>query len=145
MSRGAEAEAVWLSEPDENATAESAQRAKSVTQGGALPLSLPLRVVTQREARERAQAAADAITGVASALAAGQHVHGHVKSMAEARAAVHEAAAAHNGLALKSARLVYGYLWLSLKAALNSTEVLAEHPLILAACALVVALTALYA
>lgn len=145
MSQRAEAEAVSFGEPDVYATAKSAQRAKSITQLDGLPLSLPLLKVAERDARERAQAAADAITAVTTALAAGQHVHGHVKSMTEARAAVHEAAAVHNGLALKTARLIYGYLWLALKAALNTTEVLSEHPLILAACALTVTLTVLYA
>lgn len=68
----------------------------------------------------------------------GTHITGQLKSLAAARDSVHDAAAQwDHAPAIKAVRLVYGYLWLALKAALNTAELVTEHPPVLTVLAVV--------
>lgn len=127
------AEAVAWTPPEPEINAQSALRAKSLTQAGPLPPELPLRVepdpTTLRDARDRAQRAAERIGGTLTALRDGQQLHGQLPSLAEQRQRHHESAAEWNAALATGARLAWAYLFhLPLKVVLNFIEWATEHP-----------------
>jgi hypothetical protein len=114
MFRGSGAEAVSLGDPSPEVTAQSAQRAKSLAFPAPAVPELPSRVsalpITDSDARERAQTAADRIGAAAAWVASGGVTAGHRPSVTEARVRIHERAGEWNAWLAKAGVYLWGYL-----------------------------------
>lgn len=125
MRRGSEAEAVAFGEPPAGASAQSALYARSVT--SALPLP-PAPAVPRVPGGDAASPSAARVRSALEWLSSGGHLTSRPQSLREAHAHVHEAAGRYEALLLRVPRLMWGYVWLLLKAVLNTVEWVTRSP-----------------